>query len=149
MREEEWEDPKMDDSPEALLETLIKSGYPWNALGQRLKIIDQQFKSVSDEYSAIQDSTDRITRDLSTVTESQRSAAGALKESIRTVIREEAGALQNAWLVRSGAVAAVLIGLAISVLGNQVTLGFLSRYSAWIGPVVLLAGIVLFLIKGR
>jgi deoxycytidine triphosphate deaminase len=149
MRDEEWEDPKMDDSPEALLETLIKSGYPWNALGQRLKIIDQQFKSVSDEYSAIQDSIDGITRDLSGVTESQRSATGALKESIRTVIREEAGALQNAWLVRSGAVAAVLVGLAISVLGNQVTLGFVSRYSAWIGPIVLVVGIVLFLIKGR
>jgi hypothetical protein len=149
MREEEWEDPKMDDSPEAVLETLIKSGYPWNALGQRLKIIDQQFKSVSEEYSAIQDSVDRITKNLSIVTDAQRSATGALKEDIRSVIREEAGALQNAWLVRSGAVLAVLVGLAISVLGNQVTLRILSQYSAWIGPVVLVLGIILFLLKGR
>jgi deoxycytidine triphosphate deaminase len=147
MREEEWEDPKMEDSPEAVLETLIKSGYPWNALGQRLKIIDQQFKSVSEEYSAIQDSIDRITKDLGAVTESQRSAAGALKESIRSVIREETGALQNAWLVRSGAVLAVLVGLAISVLGNQAALGFINRYSVWIGPIILVLGVIFFLLK--
>lgn len=149
MRDEEWEDPKVDDSPEALLETLIKSGYPWNALGQRLKIIDQQFKSVSDEYSAIQDSIDRLTKDLGMVTESQRSATGALKESVRGVIREEAGALQNAWLVRSGAVLAVFIGLAISFFGNESAVRFINQYSAWIGPVILVLGIVLFLIKGR
>ncbi len=149
MRDEEWEDAKMEDSPEALLETLIKSGYPWNALGQRLKIIDQQFKSVSEEYSAIQDSTDRITKDLETVTESQKSATVALKESVRTVIREEAGALQNAWLVRSGAVLAVVGGLIISVLGNQIARGFVSQYSAWIGPIILVLGLIFFLLKIR
>jgi hypothetical protein len=149
MRDEEWEDPKMEDSPEAVLEALIKSGYPWNALGQRLKIIDQQFKSVSDEYSAIQDSIDRLTRDLGGVTDSQRSATGALKESIRSVIREEAGDLQNAWLVRSGAVLAVLVGLTIALLGNQAARGFLTQHSAWIGPIILVLGIVLFVLKGR
>jgi len=147
MREEEWEDPKMEDRPEALLETLIKSGYPWNALGQRLKIIDQQFKSVSDEYSAIQDSIDRITKDMEAVTESQRSSTGALKDNIRSVIREEAGTLQNAWLIRSGAVLAVIAGLIISVLGNQTAREFVSHYSAWIGPTILVLGLIFFLLK--
>jgi hypothetical protein len=72
-----------------------------------------------------------------------------LKETIRSVIREEAGALQNAWLVRSGAVLAVLIGLMISVLGNQTALKLISQYSAWVGPIILILGVIFFLLKIR
>ena len=56
MRDSEWEDAVAEGGPEALLDNLIKSGYPWHALAQKLKTIDQQFKIVSDEYGAIHDS---------------------------------------------------------------------------------------------
>jgi hypothetical protein len=62
MRDNEWEDAVAEGGPEALLDNLIKSGYPWHALAQKLKTIDQQFKIVSDEYGAIHDSLNKVRR---------------------------------------------------------------------------------------
>lgn len=53
MRESEWEDSRIGGGPEVLLENLIKSGYPWNLLGERLRVIDDQFKTITNEYGDI------------------------------------------------------------------------------------------------
>jgi deoxycytidine triphosphate deaminase len=71
MRDSEWEDAVAEGGPEALLDNLIKSGYPWHALAHKLKTIDQQFKIVSDEYGAIHDSLNKLNTDVDTINRQQ------------------------------------------------------------------------------
>ncbi len=67
MKDAEWEDAATKGGPEDLLETLIKSGYPWHILGSRLKAIDQQFKSVTEEYAEIHDSITELAAKVNSI----------------------------------------------------------------------------------
>ena len=60
MRQADWEDSTTKEGPDALLKQLINSGFPWNTLGRRLKTIDDQFQTVTHEYSDIRDSINRL-----------------------------------------------------------------------------------------
>jgi len=95
MKEAEWEDGQVKGGPQDLLENLIRSGYPWNILGSRLKEIDQQFKSVTEEYAEIDDSLKTLTRQVNAIGEKQSDA----QNTVRAVLRDEAGSLQNRWVI--------------------------------------------------
>jgi len=142
MRDSEWEDSLLKDGPEALLENLLKSGYPWNALGQRLKVIDQQFKQVTNEYADISNSLERLTQDVDGIREQNTKIAGAIPDTVRTTIRDEAAGLQNRWILGSGALLAGLTGLVITVLGSKEARTFLEASGAWVGILLVLAGAI-------
>ncbi len=129
MEESEWEDAQIKGSPENILEDLIKSGYPWNILGSRLKKIDEQFKSVTAEYSSIHDA---IT-DLSTQVRQMRERQGDTPETIRRILKEESSSMQNRWLICSGALLFGVFGVGMSVVANPTILEAIKQYEAAIG----------------
>ncbi len=144
MKDVEWEDPHLKGGPEDLLDNLIRSGYPWHILGQRLKLIDQQFKAVSQEYSDIHDAIAKLTNEFNQI----RTRQGEVTETIRTVLREEAGSLQNRWLIGAGSLLVGGIGMLLSVASNEPVLNFVKSHGIALGlGFIVLAGIVLYLIS--
>jgi len=149
MREDEWEDSVADNGPEQVLENLLKSGYPWHALGQRLKIIDQQFKSVSDEYSEIHDTLDRLRRDVDQIRESQISSTAEINHTVASAISEQSEALQNRWLIVLGSMLVGLCGLALTVASNDTAKDFFRTQGWWFGLVLVVGGVVALIMTAR
>jgi Deoxycytidine deaminase len=144
MRETEWEDSQTKGGPEDILENLIKSGYPWHALGQRLKVIDQQFKTVSNEYSEIHDALGRLTVEVNQVRDKQMETS----EMIRGVVRDEAEMLQNRWLIGAGSLILGSMGLLLSASSSAAFMSYLRQYGVAIGlGLMLTSGGVLFLLS--
>lgn len=144
MKDSEWDDGQVKGGPEDLLENLIKSGYPWHVLGQRLKIIDQQFKSVSDEYAQIHDAMTAITADINQIRDRQASAA----EVIRKVVREEASFLQNRWLIGAGSLLIGGVGAILSVTSNQNVIDFVKANAMFLGlGLIVVAILALYLVS--
>ena len=137
MKDSEWEDAAIAGGPEELLDTLIKSGYPWNALGTRLKVIDQQFETVTNEYAEIKDSMDRIRSDVTEINRQQ----GGLSAMIKAAVEGQATHLQNRWLVGVGAMLAAFAGLGMAIFTNDKLSKFMSEHS-WIGLVVFIVSVL-------
>lgn len=133
MRDEEWEDAQGTGSPEDLLDSLLKSGFPWHVLGQRLKLIDQQFKSVTQEYADIREAIDRLTTDVYAIRDRQ----GEMPATVRSVLREEAGALQHRWLIGSGSLLVGAVGLVLGLTSNPTLLAFVRQNGGLIGVALL------------
>ena len=142
MREDEWEDPAMKGSPEALLENLMKSGYPWHALGQKLKMIDQEMKIVTDEYGQIHDSMNKINNELNALARQQQQAATSLPQDIRSILRDEASALQNRWLVATASMIIVVIGIVLAFVSNEPAFKCLKENGSWVGLILAICGFV-------
>jgi len=144
MKDVEWEDGQIKGGPEDLLENLIKSGYPWHVLGQRLKVIDQQFRSVTEEYSAIHDAITRLNSDVTEVRNKQTEGP----DTIRRVVRDEAEALQNRWLVGAASVLIGGLGLVVTATSNAMLLSVLKEHGALVGMgLMLLSGGALYLLS--
>jgi len=149
MREDEWENSLVEGGPEALLDNLMKSGYPWHALGQRLKIIDQQFKSITGEYAEIRDTLDKITNEVDLIRKEYRDIANKISDTVRTTIADQVLVLQNRWLIGVGAIFAALVGLVLSITGNEKIFQFLQQNGAWIGVVMVLLGIITLIVISK
>ncbi len=137
MRPADWEDSTTEEGPDALLERVIQSGFPWNALGTRLKTIDAQFKTVTHEYADIHDSIERLERDIERTARVQ----DGLTEKIRNVVREELPAMQDRWLVVAGGSLLAILGVLLSLWTSEPARGALLEYGSLIGPSVLLVGV--------
>jgi len=137
MRSNEWEDALSGNDPSSLLDALINSGYPWNTLGTQLKIIDEQFESVTNEYSKIYDSINKMGREIDDLTKSGSNMESAIKQ----VVKEEASALQNRWLIGAAGLIASAIGLILAVTSNQVVWLWFKTYGVLIGVVVIVLSI--------
>ena len=136
MRQDEWEDSTTKEGPDALLKQLINSGFPWNALGRRLKTIDDQFQTVTHEYSDIRDSIKR----LETEVEKTARAQDSLTDRIRQVVRDELPAHQDRWMILSAGMLAVLMGTGVSVVSTESALNFLLEYGGLVGLGIVLVG---------
>ena len=136
MRPKDWEESTTKAGPEVLLEQLIQSGYPWNLLGTRLKAIDDQLQTVTNEYADIQESMERLEGDL-------RGSIRRLEEDVRDIRKELADVPDKVrdivkdehhrWL---GGAATVLIGLAgVGLAATKFPLAaqWLDQYGGWIG----------------
>ena len=145
MRETEWEDASVSGGPEEMLDNLIKSGYPWQLPGTRLKAIDQQFKTVTQEYSDIDDAI----RKLNTAIQGIRETQGGTPETVRQLLRDEAGALQNRWLIGVGSMLLSIAGLAIALLSSEVVLATIRDNGPLIGLVLMIIGPVALVIISR
>ncbi|HET7624295.1 MAG TPA: hypothetical protein VFM25_03445 [Verrucomicrobiae bacterium] len=149
MRDNEWEDAVAEGGPEALLDNLIKSGYPWHALAQKLKNIDQQFKIVSNEYGEIHDSLSNLTTEVDTLNRQQAEATQSIPQTISSALREAAESLQNRWLLTSGSFLIALLGLGISFTSSDKAIGFLKANGAFIGLALVIIGVVFAVIGIR
>ncbi len=159
MRPVDWEDSTTDEGPQALLDRVIRSGFPWNALGMRLKTIDDQFRSVTNEYADIRDSIAGLERDMESIRSAQGSlndrvrqtirdelAQGAVTEQVRKVVRDE----QYRWLAATMSALIGLAGVALSVAKSELLAGFLDGHGDWLGPVIALAAFAsIWLLLGR
>src|SRR6266851_2215620 len=144
MKDSEWEDGQVKGGPQDLLENLIRSGYPWNILGSRLKEIDQQFKSVTEEYADIHDSINELTGHVNAIRERQSETP----ETVRKVLKEEADSMQNRWLIGAGSLLLGFVGLGLSVHSNVAVWQFFSEHGVLIGlGFILTAGVVLGIIS--
>lgn len=90
---------------DAEIDRVIQSGFPWNALGTRLKAIDDQFQAVTNEYASIYESIGRLGEEVGSIgkeVERIRDSQGDLTDRIRQVVREELPAMQDRWLIATG-----------------------------------------------
>lgn len=145
MKDSEWEDPHIKGGPEDLLDNLIKSGYPWHVLGQRLKVVDQQFKSVTEEYSDIRDSIDKLRGDVDQI----KSRQSEFSEAVRKVVREEAGDLQNRWLIGASSLLLGLVGVFLAVFSNKTATAFFEEHGMLAGFILIVAASVSLFVISR
>ncbi len=145
MKDSEWEDGQVKGGPEDMLENLIRSGYPWHILGSRLKEIDRQFKSVTEEYADIHDSINELTRQVGDIRQRQTDAP----DTVRRVLREEAGSLQNRWLLGAGSLLLGTLGIGLSITSNRVVWGFLEEHGVLIGLASIIAATVALILISR
>ena len=144
MKETEWEDASKSGGPENLLDDLIKSGYPWHLLGSRLKEIDQQFKTVTEEYSEIHNAIGNVNKQIQDILNTQ----GTTPDTVRKILRQETGALQNRWLIGVGSILFSIVGLGLALLSNEVVFEFLRSYGALVGlSLLVLCAVSLILIS--
>lgn len=144
MKDSDWEDGLAKGGPEDLLENLIRSGYPWHILGSRLKEIDMQFKSVTEEYADIHDSITELTSQVNAIRERQNETS----DTVRKVLREEAGALQNRWLIGTGSVVLGFLGVVLSASSNPVLWQFIKDQAVFLGlGSIATAAVVLWMIS--
>lgn len=136
MKDAEWVDAHVEGGPEDLLEHLIESGYPWHLLGKRLKAIDGQLRSVSEEYAEIHDAMSKLGHDVDEL----RRAHDRMPMQIRSVVRDETGSLQNRWLIGAGSLLAATLGILLAVTSNESVLSALQQYGGLIGLGLMLAG---------
>jgi deoxycytidine triphosphate deaminase len=145
MKTSEWEVPFVKGGPQDLLDQLISSGYPWGMFGKKLKAIDEQFKDVTNEYSEIHDSIENLNRAVGKIRERQSET----QNTVRTVLREEVGSLQNRWLIGAGSLLLGTIGLVLTASTSTVVWCFLKEYGAVVGIVFFVLAAVGLTIVGR
>ena len=146
MKPAEWEDGLVKGGPEEMLDNLIKSGYPCHLLGSRLKEIDSQLKSVTEEYSDIHDAISNLTTQTNQIRERQSETP----ETVRKVLRDEAGSLQNRWLIGAGSLLLGLLGIVVSVSSSPAALDFMKQYGTGTGLLlVVLAAVALVVVSRR
>jgi deoxycytidine triphosphate deaminase len=145
LKDSEFEDGLVKGGPEDLLENLIRSGYPWNILGSRLRAIDQQFKSVTDEYAEIVVSIGKLTGQLEDI----RSKQASTPDLVREVLRDETSSLQNRWLIATFAMLGGLIGLALAALSNPSVAQFIKDQGIVFGLVLIIGAVIALLLISR
>lgn len=144
MKDADWEDGQTKGGPEDMLENLIRSGYPWHILGSRLKEIDRQFKSVTEEYAEIHDSITELNSQVNAVRERQNDTS----ETVRKVLREEANSLQNRWLIGTGSVVLAFAGIVLSASSSPDLWQFVKNQSVYLGlGLIVSAAVALWIIS--
>lgn len=131
MRENEWESPINEKSPEKHLEHLINSGYPWSILGERLKTLDGQLITITNEYSKIDDSINKLADEVHSI-----------PEKIDKAIKNK----QSDWIINIAIMIGAFSGLFLTLLTTDITYKFMNKYGGVIGVVVLMGALfVLFM----
>ena len=136
MRAVDWENSTTEEGPEALLDRLIQSGFPWNVLGTRFKVIDDQFKTVTNEYADIRDSIGRLEGSVERLEQDVEKAVRAqdgLTEKVRGVLREELPAVEDRLLIKAAHWILLLVGIGIAFSSSQPARVILESYGVPIG----------------
>lgn len=145
MKEGEWENGQLKGGPQDILDDLIRSGYPWHGLGLRLKEIDQQFQSVTEEYARIHDSITKISSDVNVIREKQSET----QNTVRAVLRDEASSLQNRWLNLGASMIMGFVGFGMLLWTTQTIREFIKNNGGFVGFGLLLFAMVLIYIISR
>jgi len=139
MKDAQWVHATDEGGPEDMLNQLIKSGYPWNVLGDRLKHIDDELKAVTEEYARIEDSIKELNAQTKRIAEKQNAAS----ENIRQMVREEIRDHARKWLINCGALLAGLGGIGL----NDLLINLIKEYSDFISPALIVAAIGVFFLN--
>jgi len=131
MREHEWEDSRMEGGPEALLENLIKSGYPWNLLGQRLQQMGEQFDTVTEEYGDIKRAIDKLNRE-----------SEELPDKIKAIVKNLAAETHLEWSSSWWASLGVIAGLIITVATNDAAMKVIKNNGPLIGISIIVVSVL-------
>lgn len=134
MKDSDWSNPVTAESPEAMLATLINSGYPWNLLGRRLAVIDQQFKTVTEEYGVILDSVKRFETEIKSIKETLAKNPEDIKQIIDATLREKA--------LKAILGVATFFGAGLGILTNESLVSFLYKHGGVLGLLIVLVSSV-------
>ena len=153
MKESEWATPYKDGKPEELLDQLIAAGFPWSGLAKLLKELDSEFKTVTDEYSQIGDSIEKLNKKMDSIENKQQDSNEIISKNVAAVIENK----QDKWikqvhdklLISMGAVIISLVGIAITLFSNQNTLDFLEKYGSGLGLLFIVIGVGIFVARLR
>ena len=141
MKEHEWEDSTIEGGPEDLLQDLIKSGYPWSVLGERLVALSGQFKTVTNEYADITNSIQRLESEISSL----RSERDSITERVRKAVSDQIPSILAPLTVRTASFLFLLIGLWLTVWSSEPAMQFLESHGVAIGLLIMIvAGLVGF-----
>lgn len=144
MKDKDWVDAYEEGGPERLLDDLINSGYPWHLLGSRLKQIDQQFRTVTEEYAEIRETMGELSGEIQKI----RNVQDSTPDRVRGILRDETSALQNRWLIGTGSILLGTIGALLTVFSNEAALSFVDEYGIVVGIAALVsAGTALTLVS--
>lgn len=146
IKEHEWEDSTTKGGPEDLLQGLIKSGYPWNVLGERLATLDGQFKTVTNEYAEIAESIHKLQSEVSSL----RSDQDNLTDRVRKAVSDQIPAALAPLAFGASTVLIALLGLGLAVLSSERAVLFLDSYGGGVGLLMMLgAGLVGYLYRRK
>ena len=145
MKDSEWENAFVKNDPADKFEELIKSGYPYNLLGSRLKEVDEQFKTVTEEYAEIHTSINSLNIQVNKIREKQKETP----ETVRKVLREETGALQNRWLIGTGSLILATTGIGLSASSNTSLLTFIREHAIAIGLITIVMSAAILILISR
>lgn len=148
MKESQWEDSCIEGGPEALLENLIKSGYPWNLLGQRLQIIHNEMQTVTNEYGNIQKSIEGLNQDVGAL---RRDLPTTIENTIEKILNTRTSEINFRWALSIIGAIGLLAGLIIEIVTDETALKFLKNNGSWLGIVLMLifAIVIGFAVKRR
>lgn len=145
IRDSQWIDSKSKDGPEEKLEDIINAGWPFNMLGKRLKVIDNQFQEIRDEYDAINKSINEAKKDIT------KDLKRDIYEIVKEVFKEYAATMRLQWLCGAAGLMAVIIGLLLPFYINEKANLFLKANIFLISPLLTIIGIavIVFVVKKK
>lgn len=129
MRDNDWFDPHVENGPEQLLDDLMNAGYPWQAVGNRLKQIDAQYKTISSEYTELNASIADIKDELIDVKNQQSTIGTKISEAVKDGVKD----LSNSILVSIIKAIVIIAGLACTIISSQNAINFISKFGVFIG----------------
>ena len=137
------------EGPKVLLERLIQSGFPWNVLDTRMKAIDDQFQTVTNEYADIRQSMDRLEGNFRRLEEDVRDIRKELAhvpDKVREIVKDE----QHRWLGGAASVLIGLTGVALAATKFPLAAQWLDTHGGWIGTGMAVAAmLVTWILYGR
>ena len=138
MKESDWVDAFVKDGPEGKIEELIKSGYPWNLLGSRLKHLDDQLKTVTNEYGEIRDSMDNLNKKMADINQT-------IADTVRGLLDNRDAQLM--WKIVGGF--SLFVGLLLALAANPVTWNLFVNNPGIVGIALIVIGGLTFFISRK
>ncbi|NQU87046.1 MAG: hypothetical protein HQ541_14920 [Mariniphaga sp.] len=146
MKDSEWEDAFVKGGPQELLDNLIKSGYPWNILGKKLQEIDNQFITVTDEYSKIHHDISTINKNIDIISQNQKNTP----QTVQEILRSETQTLQNRWLIGVASIILAISGIILPMVSNEKVASFFKEFGVPIGfGLIIISGVTLYVISKK
>ncbi len=138
MKPSDWIEAFVEGGPEGKIEDLIDSGYPWNILGTRLKRVDDQLRTVTEEYTEIHTSIDKLNNKMS-----------GIKNIISDTVKELLRNREDSLLVKIFATIAGLTGLVISLSSVPAAWSFITDNLGIVGLLLIVISIPLLFFRRK
>lgn len=142
MEDNEWETAFHKGGPEDLLEILSRSGPPWDKLAKSLRIIDDKFEAVTDEYRDIKKSIDALKKEVGTVCSDQKGLSEKMETAVGKVIDRRFPDWQSHWWNNLGKFFVGFLGIAIAVFSTEKIMSSVKQYGLYVGLIMLVAAII-------
>lgn len=129
MKENEWATSHVDGSPEDHLKNLISSGFPWNILGKQLNLIDGDLKTVTEEYSKIDDSLRNLSKEV---------------EGLPKMVEDKITQKKPELILALGTLIVFLLGIGITIFTNDQAVNFIGNFGPFVGIGIMVLALGLF-----